>query len=879
MDKDFVLGGLLAVHKEDDNIGGRCGDIRAHDQSVEAMLFAIDSVNANETLLPNITLGFDIRDTCYSENIGLDETIDVIISGNQLDIGSCDCVSTNLGGNQSEVATPTVGIVGAAASRVSIPVASLGRLFQVPQVSFASTSPILSNRETYRYFYRTVPPDNLQAQALIDLILHFNWTQISLVYIGDSYGQPGAGKLRSLAAANDVCIDLDREIGGNFLNEDYQSLAETLLDSEGNVVVLFAHQQNARLLLEAVANSSSGRKFTWIASDGWAHTLDLAHMFNETVVGYFGVAPLAPYVPSFDSYLSNITIETNRRNRWFDEIYSGFALCSLLENSSNVCNTRKNLTSLKPYAQHNFVPATTDAVYAYANALHDYLVENCDHPPEWNRVTQSCPGQRQELNGSTLLHYLRRVDFVNPLTRNRVTFDTLGNAPGRYEILNYQAQISNGLIEYGLHQVGMWSSFNGSESPLEFFESVTLQFGLNSSGGIILQPPVTQCGRCSLGEFRRSVASSCCGVCDPCLGQNFSDDPTASSCKNCSMYMWGNRPTEGSSYCVPIPETFLTFDHPWSIVNVILAIFGLVGTTVAASVFVIYWNTPVVKSSGREQMVLLLIGITISFILPFIYISPPVLGVCIIQSVGVWFALSLMFGALLVKIVRVARIFLNKSSLTHLKFTEPYYQIFFTLVLVLVQMIIVAASVAYQVPHVLQEIRINPENSNNFPEILITCAVYPLEFVIVSIVYESAIIISSTILGVMSFRYPANFNEAKYVSFCTFAVLVIWVAFIITYLVIIQSSKEFQNAIISLGVIMTTFTVLVTIFGCKIVMIVFPREKNTDDFALQCVHSQANSLSRGKALSLMSLRCVGITECNGVKETVKGIFSFLCMQL
>ena len=869
-DKDFVLGGLFAVHKEDDDIGGLCGGVRAHDQSVEAMLFAIDSVNANETLLPNITLGFDIRDTCYSENVGLDEAIDVIISGNQLDIGSCDCGSTNLGGNTSEMATPTVGIIGAAASRVSIPVASLGRLFQVPQVSFASTSPILSNRETYTYFFRTVPPDNLQAQALIDLILYFNWTQISLVYIGDSYGQLGAVMLRNLAATNNICIDLDREIGGNFIKEDYQMLAETLLESEANVVVLFAHQHNARLLLEAVVNSSSGRKFTWIASDGWAHTLALAHLFNETIAGYYGVAPLAPHVPAFESYLSNITIETNRRNHWFDEIYSGFAFCSLLKNSSRACNTRRNLTSLTTYTQHNFVPATVDAVYAYANALHDYLVDNCYHPSEWNRVTQSCPGQRLELKGSVLLHYLSRVDFVNPLTGNRVTFDNLGNAAGRYEILNFQAQISNGLIEYGLQQVGKWSSFNGSESePLELFEHVTLQFGLNSSRGIIYQPLITRCGRCSPGEFRRPVASSCCGVCDPCRGRSFSDDPTASSCKNCSRYMWGNSPIEGSSYCVPIPETFLRFDHPWSIVNVILTIFGLVGTAIAAVVFVVHWNTPVVKSSGREQMVILLIGIAISFILPFIYLSPPVLGICVIQSVGVWLALSLMFGALLVKIVRVARIFLSKSTLTHLRFTEPYYQIFFTLVIVLGQMVIIAAAIAYQVPHVQREIQINPENSNSLPESLITCAVYPLGFVIVSIVYESAIIMSSTILGVLSFKYPANFNEAKYVSFCTFAVLVIWVVFIITHLVLTQSMKEFQNAIISLGIIMTAFSVLLTIFGRKVLIVVFFREKNVN-FALQCVHSQANSLSRGKALSLMSLRCVGATQCNGMKEIGKG---------
>ena len=150
-----------------------------------------DTVNSNDSLLPNITLGFDIRDTCYSENIGLDETVDLIISGDQLDVESCDCESTNMGSTNASI--PTVGIVGAAASRVSIPVASLGRLFQVPQVSFASTSPTLSVRETYTYFHRTVPPDNLQAKAIIDIVLHFNWNYISIIYVGDAYGQPGAG--------------------------------------------------------------------------------------------------------------------------------------------------------------------------------------------------------------------------------------------------------------------------------------------------------------------------------------------------------------------------------------------------------------------------------------------------------------------------------------------------------------------------------------------------------------------------------------------------------------------------------------------------------------------------------------------------------------
>ena len=859
--KDFVIGGVFAVREDD--AGVVCGKPR-RDQWAEAMLFAIDTVNANESLLPNITLGFDIRDSCYSENIGLDETIDIIISGDQLDVESCDCESTNMGSTNASI--PTVGIVGAAASRVSIPVAGLGRLFEVPQVSFASTSPTLSGRETYTYFYRTVPPDNLQAKAMIDIVLHFNWNYISIIYVGDAYGQPGARALRQLAMDNNICIDVDAEIGLDFTTEDYHMLAETLIASDANVVFFFSHEQNARLLLQEITKLTSDRRFTWIASDGWARTLGLAHMFNETVAGYFGVTPHAPHVPSFDDYLRQLTIETNKRNHWFEGII--FAYTS--SNSSNI-----SLTSLPNYAQDNFVPYMIDAVYAFANALHNYLKENCNFTSGWTWKNQRCPDQKRELDGPTLLEYLRRVDFTNSYTGSRVSFDATGSAAGNYEILNYQANVTNGVTVYGYLRVGTWSSsrINSSVSePLELFENVTIQFGVSKSGGIVYQSPVAQCGRCSLGEYRRIVTSSCCGVCDPCLGRDYSDDPTATSCKTCpsSNFTWGNNPTEGSSYCIPLPETYLQFNHPWSIILLLLAIFGLVGVAVVTVIFAIYWNTPVIKSSGREQMVTLLIGITLSFVLPFIYLAPPMHGaVCVLQSIGVWLALSLMFGALLVKIVRVARIFFNKAALTRLRFTEFYYQILFTLALVLVQMVIVAATIAFQVPSVHREERSISNNVTTPPEVVVTCANNPLPFAIISILYESAILAAATILGVLSFKYPANFNEAKYISFCTFAVVVIWVAFIITYLAIEQAAREFQNAVIALGTIMTALAVLVTIFGRKVFIAVFWHSKNVVTLSTQNSQSRVDRICGGEHsttnLRLTSLEC-SITDEKGTKK-------------
>ena len=156
--KDFILGGLFPIHAEDPNFGGgRCGSIRT-DQEIEAMLFALDSLNANSELLPNLTVGYDIRDTCYSTNIGLDEAIDLIIASDRIDIESCDCESMVANAANVSVA-PTLGMVGALSSRVSVPVANLGRLFRVPQISYGSTSPLLNNRNRHSYFYRTIPPD------------------------------------------------------------------------------------------------------------------------------------------------------------------------------------------------------------------------------------------------------------------------------------------------------------------------------------------------------------------------------------------------------------------------------------------------------------------------------------------------------------------------------------------------------------------------------------------------------------------------------------------------------------------------------------------------------------------------------------------------
>ncbi len=63
--------------------------------------------------------------------------------------------------------------------------------FQIPQISYASTAPELSDDRRYDFFSRVVPPDSFQAQAMVDIVKLMGWNYVSTVASEGSYGEKG----------------------------------------------------------------------------------------------------------------------------------------------------------------------------------------------------------------------------------------------------------------------------------------------------------------------------------------------------------------------------------------------------------------------------------------------------------------------------------------------------------------------------------------------------------------------------------------------------------------------------------------------------------------------------------------------------------------
>ena len=302
---DIILGGIFPLHQkstENENACGVFSEVPGY-QYMEAMLFAIDEINKNPNLLPNITLGAQIYDTCQSKTIAAD--------------AAKRFIKISL---EQDSHTQLAGVIGALSSGVSETVANFFRVFQIPQISYASTSIILSNKDIYSYFLRVVPPDSFQAQAMVDIIKRIGWNYVSTVNSAGTYGTTGMKEFWKIAQRNGICIDTTEQLSAFPTPQEYEETMTRIFQrarqSKVSVLVVFGTQTDIRYLLEATQKLRiTPRNFTWIGSDGWSNRRHVVKTAEEVALGALTIMVRTGEVsPKFKNYFSNLNLTNYSRN-------------------------------------------------------------------------------------------------------------------------------------------------------------------------------------------------------------------------------------------------------------------------------------------------------------------------------------------------------------------------------------------------------------------------------------------------------------------------------------------------------------------------------------------------------------------------------------
>ncbi|XP_038867486.1 glutamate receptor, metabotropic 6a [Salvelinus namaycush] len=806
---DITLGGLFPIHARGPH-GLPCGEIKKEKgiHRMEAMLYALDQINSDPELLPNITLGARILDTCSRDTYALEQSLTFVQALIQKDTSDIRCSN----GEPPIIRKPerVIGVIGASASSVSIMVANVLRLFEIPQISYASTAPELSDNNRYDFFSRVVPPDSYQAQAMVDIVKAMGWNYVSTLASEGSYGESGVDSFQQISReAGGLCIAQSLKIPREPKPGEFDKIIRRLMEtSNARGVIIFANEDDIKRVLEAAKKANLTGHFLFVGSDSWGAKSSPILDQEDVAEGAVTILPKRASIEGFDQYFTSRSLENNRRNIWFAEFWEDDFRCKLtrpgikIDSEKKKCTGEERINRDTAYEQEGKVQFVIDAVYAMAHALHSMHLDLC--PGAMGVCDKMDP-----VEGQLLLNYIRSVNF-NGSAGTGVLFNENGDAPGRYDIFQYQ--MSNTTIP-GYRVIGQWT--NNLRLNME---------EMQWSGGDRQIPDSVCSFPCNPGERKKMVKGvPCCWHCELCDGYQYQLDEM--NCETCPFNM---RPTPNRTSCRSTPIIKLEWHSPWAIIPVFLAILGILATSFVVITFIRFNDTPIVRASGRELSYVLLTGIFLIYLITFLMIAEPGAVVCAFRRLLLGLGMAITYSAMLTKTNRIYRIFeQGKKSVSPPKFISPTSQLAITFILMSVQLLGVFVWFAVIPPHTIidyeEQRPPNPEMARG----VLKCDMSDLSL-ICCLSYSIVLMVTCTVYAVKSRGVPETFNEAKPIGFTMYTTCIVWLAFVPIFFGTAQSTEKMfiQTTTLTVSMSLSASVSLGMLYIPKVYVIIFHPEQN-----------------------------------------------------
>ena len=152
---------------------------------------------------------------------------------------------------QTLAAAGVVGVVGAACSSASIAANAVLSPLGIPMISYASTSPALSDDTAYPNFYRVVPSDAQQGAAMSDVITA--GSSVATIHMDDDYGTGlGTAFANEWAANSETMCQM---ISYNPATMDPDAIAQQVVDNNCDAVFLVSYAADGEQLITSLATA------------------------------------------------------------------------------------------------------------------------------------------------------------------------------------------------------------------------------------------------------------------------------------------------------------------------------------------------------------------------------------------------------------------------------------------------------------------------------------------------------------------------------------------------------------------------------------------------------------------------------------------------
>ncbi|KAH6821359.1 glutamate receptor 3.3 [Perilla frutescens var. hirtella] len=366
---------------------------------------AVKDINANSSVLTGTKINVKFRDSNCSGFLGLVEALRFM-------------------------ETDILAVIGPQSSVVAHTVLHVGNELKTPFVSFSATDPTLTTLQ-FPYFIRATQSDSHQMTAVAEIVDHYGWKEVIVIFLDDDYGRNGLSALDDALSARRCRVTYKAGIPpGDVSRSDIMDILVKVALAESRIIVLHTNPSSGFTVF-SVAHylGMMDEGYAWIATDWLSSSLDSASPLRsegltETLQG---VLVLRQYTPD------------SERKRAFSARWNKVTGGSL---------------GLSTYGLYAY-----DTVWLVAHAIDSFFNQGGVISFSNDSNLHTIQGSKLQLDkmvifdgGPLLLKNMLESDFVGLTGRIKFTDDKSLIFPA-YEIIN--------VVGTGLHRVGYWSNYSG----------------------------------------------------------------------------------------------------------------------------------------------------------------------------------------------------------------------------------------------------------------------------------------------------------------------------------------------------------------------------------------------------------------------------------
>ncbi|MEE6483558.1 hypothetical protein FKM82_013592, partial [Ascaphus truei] len=724
---DFRIGGLFPIHTTTfGNVPSIITEIPTCERlntlgycEFQAMRLAIEEINNSTSLLPNITLGYDIFDTCH-ELLYMEAAFHLV--------------------SETQAST-VIAVVGPAISEMTMLTSRVFSLYLLPQINYGANDLIFAQKELFPTLLHMVPTDEYQVQAIVSLMEEFHWEWIAIVGSNNKSAQGTIQRFISVAAEKNICVSVqgiipsDPLLSKKIINEIVRSIQL----SNANVTVVFSEENGVKEFFRVVTEMNV-TDIVWIASDSWSVLNDVPTVSSiqttGTVLGLTTKLIILSQLKELIQQAIACTAQNSSRNSPWKNGTGNWSL------ASSPCNISSDTLKLLVDACATRTPFYTySAVYAVAHALHSLL--------QCNSV--SCHNSKI-IQSWQVLSKLKEVNFT--LRDNKIYFDNNANPSTGYDIITWNWS-GNKVIFKTIGQ------YHSGQLTLD---KTLIQWKTPNN-----TIPVSYClKQCGPGQFKSDKGTYLCFcLCDDCPEGTFQKQSGSSYCFPCPDDMWS--PAK-SKACYPRTIQYLTPDDPNITALLIASSFGMFSVVCCMLIFAIKLHTPIVKAAGGKLCFIMLGSLLISISSMNLFFGKPNKTICLIRQPLFAISFTTCVSCILVRSFQIVCIFKMATNLPKaynywVKYRGPYVCV---CILTLVQCLFCSLWLFHSPP------TFTARNDLSKNETYVQCS--EGHFIGLGMVfsYITLLCIACFVFAFLGRQLPKHYNEAKLITFSMLVFILSW---------------------------------------------------------------------------------------------------------